>query len=126
MMSAAFTKAAAYAAERYQGGKMIIDHTHVRAMLGGMSAGVASSAGSVYHAASRPDDTILAIATKKTVTDCAARTCTEAVQVLGGYGYMRDYGIEKMMRDAAVLALLPVSNPRCELLLAAMEKDRIS
>jgi hypothetical protein len=37
---------------------------------------------------------------------------------------MRDYGLEKAMRDAAVLSLLPVSNARAELLITAMERER--
>ena len=48
--------------------------------------------------------------------------CTDAVQILGGYGCMRDYGLEKAMRDAAVLALLPISNIRAELLIAALQR----
>lgn len=126
VMAAACDTALEYAAARWQGGKMIVDHSHLRSILGGMSAGAAASEGAVFHAASAPDDDRVVIGTKRTVTDCAVRTCSDAVQVLGGYGYMRDYGLEKSMRDAAVLSLLPFSNARCELLLAAMGKEKVS
>jgi butyryl-CoA dehydrogenase len=121
-MTEAYGRALAYAVERYQGGMMIIDHSHVRTILGGMSASVESSKGSLYHAASRQSDSAAVVGMKKTVTENAVRVCTDAVQVHGGYGYMRDYGIEKAMRDTAVLSLFPITNERCGLLLAAIGK----
>lgn len=126
LMSRAYSKALEYAAARYQGGKMIIDHSHLRAILGAMSAEAMASSGSVFHSATRPSDTLFALGTKVKVTQGAVKTCTNAVQVLGGYGYMRDYGLEKAMRDAAVLSLLPVSNARAELLITANEREKFS
>ena len=123
VMSAACRKAYAYTAERYQGGKMIIDHSHLRSILGGMSALAKASEGAVRDAAARPEDLLSALGTKAAVTGNAVKVCTDAVQVLGGYGYMRDFGLEKMMRDAAVLSLIPISNNRAELLMAAIEKE---
>jgi len=64
-----------------------------------------------------------ALSTKLAVTERAVALCTDAVQILGGYGYMAEYGLEKAMRDAAVLALLPLSNSRIELLLAGIAKE---
>ncbi len=125
LMESATKAALAYAAERYQGGKMIIDHSHMRNILGAMSSRVASARGAVFYAASRPGELVSALGTKTTVCDQAMKVCTDAVQVLGGYGYMRDYGLEKDMRDAAVLALLPISNIRAELLIAAIEKSNL-
>ena len=124
LMKSAFKKALTYAGERYQGGKMIIDHSHLRSILGDMSAGVTVSEGAVFHASSGPSDLLAAMGTKVSVTECAVKTCTNAVQILGGYGYMRDYGLEKAMRDAATLALLPISNARAELLIAELEKEK--
>lgn len=123
LMKEACARAYRYAGERYQGGRTILDHTHLRTILGNMTATATSSEGILFHAASSAEDTRTVLSAKKTVTENAVRVCTDAVQVLGGYGYMRDYGLEKFMRDAAVLALIPFSNPRCELLLAAMEKE---
>jgi len=125
LMATAHKKALAYAAERYQGGKMIIDHSHLRNILGAMSSNVSASIGAAFHAAAQPKDDLAVIGIKVSVTECAAKTCIDAVQILGGYGYMRDYGLEKSMRDAAMLSLLPISNVSAELLLAAIEKEKI-
>jgi alkylation response protein AidB-like acyl-CoA dehydrogenase len=126
VMQAAHRQALAYAAERYQGGKMIADHTHVRSILGGMSATVVAATGAVRHAAELDREPQAALAAKLAATSGAMQVCTDAVQVLGGYGYMREFGVEKMLRDAAVLALLPVSNARVELLLAARDRDLLT
>ncbi|MBC8434343.1 MAG: acyl-CoA/acyl-ACP dehydrogenase [Desulfobacterales bacterium] len=125
LMESASKKAIAYTAERYQGGKTIIDHSHLRNILGSMSAQTTSARGVMFFAATRTGDLQSCLSTKATVTDLAVKVCTDAVQVLGGYGYMRDYGLEKAMRDAAVLALLPISNIRAELLIAAKEKSNL-
>jgi alkylation response protein AidB-like acyl-CoA dehydrogenase len=126
LMGSAVKKALKYAAERYQGGKMIIDHSHVRNILGRMRADAIASWGAVSHLAAQDPDHLAALGTKVSVTDSAVRVCTDAVQILGGYGYMRDYGLEKAMRDAAVLSLLPMANARAELLITAIEKDRLA
>jgi len=102
---------------------MIGDHSHMRTILGRMAAEATAARGVVAHAAATPDGRT-ALAAKAVVTDTAVRVCTDAVQVLGGYGYMREYGIEKAMRDAAVLALLPISNAAAELLIAETDRER--
>ncbi|NLH48306.1 MAG: acyl-CoA/acyl-ACP dehydrogenase [Myxococcales bacterium] len=124
-MQAARRQALAYMAQRYQGGRMIIDHSHLRQILGAMTAAEIAAAGALAQAAARPD-WFTALGVKAFATDAAARLAADAVQLLGGYGYMREYGLEKRLRDAATLALLPISNPRAELLLAAMEKETLS
>lgn len=125
LMTTVLRKALRYAGERYQGGKMIIDHSHVRSILGQMSAGVTASSGALFHSAAVGTDCAAALGTKVSVTEYGVKVCTDAVQILGGYGYMRDYGLEKAMRDAAVLSLLPISNARAELLITAMEKETL-
>jgi len=125
LAQSACDRALSYAAERYQGGRTIIDHSHLREILGGMYADTAASRGAVSAAASLTADDPARIGTKMSVTEHAARTCTDAVQILGGYGYMRDYGLEKAMRDAAVLALLPISNARAGLWIAAIQKEAL-
>ena len=57
----------------------------------------------------RPDEA-LAIVAKISATDAAVATTTDAVQVFGGAGYMVETGIEKLMRDAKCLQLLPEPN----------------
>jgi alkylation response protein AidB-like acyl-CoA dehydrogenase len=125
LMNSVLKKVLKYAGERYQGGKMIIDHSHVRNILGRMKADAITCWGAVSHLAEQEPDLVAALGTKVSVTESAVRVCTDAVQILGGYGYMRDYGVEKAMRDAAVLSLLPVSNARGELLITAVEKERL-
>jgi alkylation response protein AidB-like acyl-CoA dehydrogenase len=123
LMTSVLKKALKYAGERHQGGKVIIDHSHIRNILGRMKADAVTCWGAVSHLAEQETDLVAALGTKVSVTESAVRVCTDAVQILGGYGYMRDYGLEKAMRDAAVLSLLPVSNARAELLITAMEKE---
>jgi acyl-CoA dehydrogenase len=124
VIESAFRKALTYARERYQGGKMIIDHSHLRSILGRMSAGAIASRGALFHAAAQELDDLTALGTKVSVTEHAVRSSVDAVQMLGGYGYIRDFGLEKTMRDAAMLSLLPVSNDRAELLITAIEKEK--
>jgi len=126
IMQAARKKAMQYANERYQGGVMIIDHPHLRNILGAMAAAETAMDGAILKASTRAPDFPVALGTKIVTTEATVRLCTDAVQILGGYGYMRDFGLEKRMRDAAVLALLPISNPRAELLLAAIEKEKLA
>lgn len=126
VMTSAVKTALKYASERYQGGKMIIDHSHVRNILGRMRADATTCWGAVTSLAAQDFNHGVALGTKVPVTESAVRVCTDAVQVLGGYGYMRDYGLEKAMRDAAVLSLLPVSNARAELVITAVEKEKVA
>ncbi len=124
LMQQAYQTALAYAAERYQGGRNIIDHSHLRSILGAMATQSATSAGMLRQATSRVHDDRLVLATKGAITDNAVQLCTNAVQLLGGYGYMKEYGVEKALRDAAVLALFPLANTRVRLLLAALDASQ--
>ena len=126
LMDSVLKKALKYAGERYQGGKMIIDHSHVRNILGRMSAEAVTGWGAVSHHAEHEPDPVAAMGVKVSVTESSVKVCTDAVQIFGGYGYMRDYGLEKAMRDAAVLSLLPISNARAELLVTAIEKETLA
>ena len=117
-------KALAYARDRRQGGRPIAGHSHLRGILGRISAEASGARGAAGHAAAEPG-IATALAAMATVPRAALRACTAAVQVLGGYGYMREYGLEKAMRDAAVLTLLPVSDAAAELLLAGHESTRL-
>jgi alkylation response protein AidB-like acyl-CoA dehydrogenase len=64
------------------------------------------------HAAdvSAPDTTRLAAMCKLFATDVAMQVTTDAVQIFGGYGYMRDYPIEKYMRDAKITQIYEGTN----------------
>ena len=90
-----------YAAERYQGGKMIIEHDAVAEMLANMEVRLHAARSSLWQAcaASRPAREELAAA-KVFASEAGVDACLDAVQVLGGYGYMHEYGQEKRLRDA--------------------------
>lgn len=101
-------KAAAYAAERFQGGDIIIKHEQIRMMLSAMEERLAVMEGALATAASRERlDVAECRGLKATACDMAMASAQDAVQVHGGYGYMRDYGVERLMRDAAYLRSYP-------------------
>jgi alkylation response protein AidB-like acyl-CoA dehydrogenase len=112
-----FATAHAYAKERYQGGDMIINHQALRIMMADMVAGIEMSRAMIASACERGDLTS-AIACRLETTDRALRSATDAVQVHGGLGYMRDYGMERLMRDATYCQIYPRTNEeyRLELL----------
>jgi alkylation response protein AidB-like acyl-CoA dehydrogenase len=98
----------AYAEERYQGGGPIIIHGAVRDMLARM-AERELGVGRAPEPATAVDPAV-ALAQKAACTDAAVATTTDAVQVFGGMGYMRETGVEKLMRDARYCQLFPASN----------------
>ncbi|MGD0275036.1 MAG: acyl-CoA dehydrogenase family protein [Syntrophales bacterium] len=113
----AYKKARAYAAERYQYGRMIIEHQEMQRMLGNMimKLGIGTSG---YMSSILQDETGLSFAlpsassAKAYCTDAAVEIVIDAIQVHGGYGYMHDYGVEKIYRDVKVLNLMGNSSPR--------------
>jgi acyl-CoA dehydrogenase len=92
-----------YAKDRRQGGVAIVEHGAVRDMLGSMAARHAGPP--ALHANERD-----ALAIKTAQTDAAAKTTLDAVQIMGGAGYMRESGLEKLMRDAKYCQLYPEPN----------------
>lgn len=112
----AYAKALNYAGDRYQFGTMIIHHQEIQRMLGNMLAKLAVGTSS-YMAALGGEEYGVAYGTPENrfakifCTDAALEIAIDAVQIHGGYGYMHDYGVEKIMRDVKVLQLLGGSNP---------------
>jgi len=103
VLSASLRAAGRYAQERVQGGRAIAEHDMVRLMLADMA--LAEQTGRVLlremaAAADRGAPAPCSRAGWLLVTERAARATGDGVQVLGGYGYMQDYGQEKRMRDA--------------------------
>ncbi|MEW6552694.1 MAG: acyl-CoA dehydrogenase family protein [Actinomycetota bacterium] len=105
----ALQKAYAYARERYQGGKMIIEHQQMRIFLAEMLAAVEQGRALVKKAC---EDGGLAPAMVAWLraTERACKSATDGVQVHGGYGYMRDYGMERLMRDAKYCQMYPMTS----------------
>lgn len=111
----ALDEAASYAKQRKQFGKPVIAFQAVQHLLADMAIGVEAARSLVYSAAkhiqAHPKDMSKASAICKTfATDMAMKVSTDAVQVMGGYGYMCEYPVEKMMRDAKILQIYEGTN----------------
>lgn len=103
-----------YAKEREQFGRPIGEFQGMQFLLADMAADVERARASYLHAArlkdaGRPFSRQASIA-KLTATDAAMRVTTDAVQVLGGNGYTRDYPVERMFRDAKVTQIFEGTN----------------
>jgi len=112
----ALDEAINYAGERIQFGQPIAALSPIQFMVADMAAGVESSRLLTYKAASMFDRNahqeagIIAAMAKFTASDTAMRVTTDAVQILGGYGYMKDYPVERMMRDAKLTQIYTGTN----------------
>jgi alkylation response protein AidB-like acyl-CoA dehydrogenase len=104
----------AYARERVQFGKPIGEQQGLQFLLADMAADVERSRAAYLHAArlkdaGRPFSRQASVA-KLTATDAAMRVTTDAVQVLGGNGYTREYPVERLFRDAKVTQIFEGTN----------------
>ncbi|HSK25587.1 MAG TPA: acyl-CoA dehydrogenase family protein [Jiangellales bacterium] len=110
----ALDHAVAYAKERQQFGKPIIDHQGLGFLLADMAAAVESSRATYLEAARRRDRGLpyarQAAIAKLVATDSAMKVTTDAVQVFGGYGYTRDFPVERYMREAKVMQIFEGTN----------------
>ncbi|GAA2879360.1 acyl-CoA dehydrogenase family protein [Streptosporangium fragile] len=110
----ALDAAVAYAKERETFGKKIIDHQGLAFLLADMAAAVESARATTLHAARLKDRglpfTREASIAKLVATDNAMKVTTDAVQVLGGYGYTRDFPVERYMREAKVMQIFEGTN----------------
>lgn len=104
-----------YAKERQQFGKAIADFQGLQFLLADMGMKVEAARQLTYAAAGRSergdaDLTFFGAAAKCFASDVAMEVTTNAVQVLGGYGYTRDYPVERMMRDAKITQIYEGTN----------------
>jgi alkylation response protein AidB-like acyl-CoA dehydrogenase len=111
----AFDFSARYATEREQFGKPIGQFEGIQFMLADMAMEIEAARLLVYKAASlvdakHPRMTYFASVAKAFAGDAAMRVTTDAVQILGGYGYMREYPVERMMRDAKITQIYEGTN----------------
>ncbi|MGI5373938.1 acyl-CoA dehydrogenase family protein [Streptomyces sp. CA-251387] len=111
---AALDEAVAYATERRQFGKPIADFQGLRFMLADMATQIEAGR-ALYLAAARLRDAGRPFAKQAAMaklhcTDTAMRVTTDAVQVLGGYGYTADFPAERYMREAKVLQIVEGTN----------------
>ena len=110
----ALDHALAYARERETFGKPILEHQGLAFVLADMEAAVQSARATTLHAARLKDRGMPfgreASIAKLVATDNAMRVTTDAVQVLGGYGYTRDFPVERYMREAKVMQIFEGTN----------------
>ncbi|MGW3286763.1 acyl-CoA dehydrogenase family protein [Streptomyces sp. NPDC001002] len=104
-----------YVLERKQFGKPIADFQGIQFMLADMSMKISAARALTYQAAAASqrvdaDLTYLGAAAKCFASDAAMEVTTDAVQLLGGYGYTRDYPVERMMRDAKITQIYEGTN----------------
>jgi len=115
LAQAALDEAVTYAKQRVQFGKPVIGFQAVQHMLADMATYLEAARALVYAAARHIDAHPKGISkasamSKLFATDMAMKVTTDAVQVLGGYGYMKEYPVEKMMRDAKILQIYEGTN----------------
>ncbi|MFE5024710.1 acyl-CoA dehydrogenase [Streptomyces sp. NPDC056656] len=104
-----------YVRERKQFGKPIADFQGIQFMLADMAMKIEAARALTYQAAAKSergdaDLTFQGAAAKCFASDVAMEVTTDAVQLLGGYGYTRDYPVERMMRDAKITQIYEGTN----------------
>ena len=110
-----------YAGFRRQGGGPIGRYGAVRQMLAAMEVRLRARPRLPFEDDHNGAPLAAALAAKVAATEAAGATTVDAVQVFGGSGYVRDSGVEKLMRDAKCLELYPLANWRARAELAALE-----
>ena len=112
---AAYDKATAYLADRHAFGGALIDEPTIRFTLADMVTALETSRMMLWRAATaldedHPDRVELCAMAKRYVTDACFDVADQALQLHGGYGYLREYGLEKIVRDLRVHRILEGSN----------------
>ena len=104
-----------YATKRIQFGQPIIAQQAVKFMLADMATQIEAARGLIYNAAATVDSGEKKISkcsamAKYFASDVAVKVALDAIQVMGGYGYMKDYPVEKMLRDAKITQIYEGTN----------------
>ena len=106
MARGAYNAALAYAKERVQFGKPIIEHQAVAFRLADMATSIEAAEQLVLHAASLRDAGLPCLKeasmAKLFASETAEKVCSDAIQIHGGYGYLADYPVERIYRDVRV------------------------
>jgi alkylation response protein AidB-like acyl-CoA dehydrogenase len=115
--------AVGYVKERKQFGQAVAEFQGVQFMLADMAMKLEAARQMVYVAASKsqrddPDLAFFGAAAKCFASDAAMEITTDAVQLLGGYGYTKDYPVERMMRDAKITQIYEGTNQIQRLVMA--------
>jgi len=112
---AAFEDAVGYINERRQSGRRIIEFQGIQFLLADMATDLAMCEAWLWHVAGLIDSGAADIAIeasmlKMRASDLAMRIATEAVQLYGGYGYIKDYRVERLLRDAKITQIWEGTN----------------
>ena len=111
---AALDTAVKYAKERRQFGKRIIDHQGLGFLIADMQTKVDAARALLYYSVDCLDQELdtgtLSPSTKVFISDAMMQVTLDAIQVLGGYGYMKDYPVEKLARDIKPFAIFEGTN----------------
>ena len=114
LAQAALDYAVGYARERQTFGRPIIEHQGLAFLLADMAAAVDSARATYLDAARRRDAgrpySEQASVAKLVATDAAMKVTTDAVQVLGGYGYSQEFPVERYLREAKIMQIFEGTN----------------
>ena len=128
---AAYDKAAAYVRDREAFGGSLIDEPTIRFALADMATALVSSRMLLWRAATAldeddPDKVELCAMAKLEVTDSCYDVADRALQLHGGYGYLREYGLEKIVRDLRVHRILEGTNEIMRVVIGRAEAARVT
>lgn len=127
---AAFDKTGSYLADRTAFGKALLDEPTIRFTLADMATALQTSRLLLWRAATAldnnsPDKVELCAMAKRYVTDACFDVADKALQLHGGYGYLREYGLEKIVRDLRVHRILEGTNEIMRLVIGRAEAARV-
>ena len=118
----AFGQMVRHAKERRTFGQQLCEHQMIQQIIADSATLIEASRGLVYRAAAQYDkgvrNTKLASMGKLFASDAAMKITTDAIQVFGGYGYMQDYPVERMFRDAKLTQIFEGANQIQRLVIA--------
>ena len=126
---AAYDKALAYLTDREAFGMRLLDEPTIRFTLADMATALETSRNLLWRAASaldtgHPDKVELCAMAKRYVTDTCYDVADQALQLHGGYGYLREYGLEKIVRDLRVHRILEGTNEIMRVVIGRAEAAR--
>lgn len=113
MAREAYERALDYTKNRYQGGKMICNHEAVRTILSEMITSIKAAQAmseQIFYMHHPEDKFFSSILPSAFAAEICVKVSIDAVQLLGGYGYMKDYQLERIMRDAQTFHLMVVDS----------------
>ncbi len=127
---AAYDKTVSYLADREAFGAALLDEPTIRFTLADMATALETSRLMLWRAAvaldgGEPDKVQLCAMAKRYVTDSCYDVADQALQLHGGYGYLREYGLEKIVRDLRVHRILEGTNEIMRVVIGRAEAARV-